>query len=273
MDYQILINGNPIFSGDIYIVAFISILILSVLVVLIRIIWGKLKSNEDLKYEFITIIAHKFRTPLTQSKWILEELLTLEGDSYKKESLNNLGTSNSKLINLTNTLVELTDSSNHKLAAYNFERINICELVGKVVGNLDGDFHRKNIFYGVQFSEPEIFVRVDRQRMEFVIQTMIENSITYTETGKNVDIIVVKKGRKAIVQVTDNGIGIDASQIKNVFSKFYRSKEAQTMDTEGFGVNLFLAKSVVKRHRGKIEAMSEGLGSGSTFSLTLKRVR
>ncbi len=273
MDYQVLINDNLILSGSLYTVILISILIVCGLWIITRIIWHKLGENEKLKYEFITIIAHKFRTPLTQTKWIVESMNELETDSFKKENLKNLGVTNEKLINLTNTLVELTDSKNGNLAAYSLERINLCELTNKVVNGLSADFHQKNIFFGVQCSEPEIYVKVDKIRMEFVIQTILENSIDYTHPGKNVDIIIIKKDRKAIVQVNDGGIGIAPSELPQIFTKFYRSDSAKTMDTEGFGISLFLAQSVAKRHGGKIEVDSEGLEKGASFNLILPLVK
>ena len=87
------------------------------------------------------------------------------------------------------------------------------------------------------------------------------------------DILIVTKGRKVIIQVSDYGIGIDPSEIPHLFSKFYRSKGAKTMDTEGFGLALFLSKSIVERHGGKIEAISEGIDRGATFKVILKRVK
>jgi two-component system OmpR family sensor kinase len=75
--------------------------------------------------------------------------------------------------------------------------------------------------------------------------------------------------RKAIVTVADNGIGIAPRDIPHMFTKFFRTKEAQAMDTEGLGVGLYLAKSIVKRFGGSLAVQSEGLDRGATFSLIL----
>lgn len=273
MNYDVLINGNSLFSGSLYTVALVVVLLGIIFWIIGKILWKRIKSNEDLKYEFVTIIAHKFRTPLTQTKWVVESMIAMEEDSFKKESLKNIDTSNEKLISLTNTLVEITDSASRKRAQYDFERINLCELTNKIANSLTEEFHKKNIFFGIQCSDSEIYVKADRQRLEFVLQTIIENSVNYTPTGQNVDVVVIKKGNKALVQVTDNGIGIDPKELPNIFTKFYRSQSAQTMDTEGFGIGLFLARSVVQKHKGKIEVNSAGLGSGSTFTIILPLVK
>jgi signal transduction histidine kinase len=69
--------------------------------------------------------------------------------------------------------------------------------------------------------------------------------------------------------VADTGIGIEKEELPRVFSSFYRTKKAQLADTEGFGIGLSLARSIINRHGGKIEVSSEGEGKGSTFTIVL----
>jgi two-component system phosphate regulon sensor histidine kinase PhoR len=272
MNFQLFIGDNLILHGDIFIVSIIILVLLIILTYVIWIIWKKLRANETLKYEFVTIIAHKFRTPLTQIKWILETIFKDEIDPYKKESLSNISKSNETLINLTNSLVDITDSVHSSKSSYNFQRINVCEMVNRVSNSLKERFHEKNIFFGIQCSNPNIFVRADSARIDFVLQTLIENSINYSHAGGSVDIKVDIHKRKVAVSVIDRGIGIDQAEFSRLFTKFFRSSSAKTMDTDGFGVGLYLAKSVVKRHGGKLEAFSEGLEKGTTFTMTLHTV-
>jgi signal transduction histidine kinase len=121
--------------------------------------------------------------------------------------------------------------------------------------------------------EDQIFVKIDKARMEFVIQVLFENALAYTPTGKNVEVTVGHSGRKAFISVTDHGIGMDHKTISRLFTEFFRADNAKRVDTDGFGVGLYLAKSVVRRHKGKLEAFSDGLNAGSTFVVTLKRVK
>lgn len=233
----------------------------------------KAGENEDLKYEFITIIAHKFRTPLTQIKWSTENLLTDETNPYRKQSLLDISSSNENLIKLTGTLVELTDSANSASGSYKFERTNLCELVKNSVDQAKTVFHEKNIFLSVTCSEPLIFASIDRPRIEFVLQTILDNACTYTPPGRNVSVSIISDGNSATIAVTDSGIGIDPKDMGRLFSKFYRSKEAKATDTEGMGIGLYLALSIVKRHHGRVDAISDGIGLGSTFSVTLPVVK
>lgn len=269
MNYQIIINNNPILSGNVFVLGLIGIVVFLIIVYISRLILNKLKVYETMKYEFITIIAHKFRTPLTQIKWIVEASLPGETDSFKRESLDSIDKSAETLIGLTNTLVEITDSANKVLTVYSFEKLNICEIINKITSSLKDRFHEKNIFFGVTCEQAEIFVKGDRARLEFVLQTVIENTINYSPVGSNVEITVSKEKSKVIVYVVDQGIGIKEEDIPHIFTKFFRTSNAQAMDTEGFGVGLFLAKSVIKRHYGEINVFSKGIGKGSTFSISL----
>lgn len=232
-------------------------------------VWHKINENENLKYEFITIIAHKFRTPLTQMKWLSEGMLADEQDSYKKQSLESFHQSTQQLIDLTGTLVELTDSDNASRNSYAFERLNVCDLVKIVADSFKNSFHEKNIFLSLQCAAPEIFANVDKPRMEFVLQTLLQNAVTYSPPGRNVEVSIFVEKNKIKVTIIDHGIGIDPSDISKIFTKFYRAANAQKTDTEGFGIGLYLAQAIVRRHRGKITVFSEGLNRGTTFEITL----
>jgi two-component system phosphate regulon sensor histidine kinase PhoR len=241
------------------------VLIFVVLYALIR----KIRESEDLKYEFITIIAHKFRTPLTQIKWLTEGLMDKVAEPYAKQSLQEIESANDNLIKLTSTLIELTDAVNNAKSSYHFETINACELVHGIVDQMKSMFHEKNIFLSVTCSVPVVLVRADRARMEFVMNTLLENACTYTPPGRDVSVNISTDNKHVTISVTDNGIGIESKNMTRLFTKFYRSKEARAAYTEGMGVGLYLALSIVKRHHGKVDVVSDGLNKGSTFSVIL----
>jgi two-component system sensor histidine kinase ResE len=249
------------------------IIVVGIILLLAHIILRMHKNGESMKNEFITIIAHKYHTPLTHIKWLSENLIASEKDPYRLGNLNDLHKANEHLIGLTSTLIELTDSDNKTRAAYSFERINICDLVKSVASEFKDLFHEKNIFFSARCPESGIFVKVDKARMEFAFQVFMNNACIYTPPGKNVDVIVSGARRKAVISVTDKGIGIEHSDFSRIFTKFYRAPNAKMTDTEGFGVGLFLAQSIVKRHRGRIEVFSKGPNEGSTFKIILPTVR
>lgn len=229
----------------------------------------KLREGETLKYEFITIIAHKFRTPLTQVKWSAEDLLQGEKDPYRKQTISEILESNEKLIKLTANLIEMTDSRSASHSAYVFNKINLCDFVKASAENSKKMFGEKNIFFSVKCEDHTIQSNIDQTRLEFVLQTIFENACTYTPVGRTVQVTVKRSNKKAIINVKDDGIGIAPADMSNIFTKFFRAKNAQLVDTEGFGIGLYLSNSVVQHHGGHLNIHSEGVGKGTTLSVVL----
>ena len=272
MDYSIIFHSIP--PSTLYAVSAVlfGISIGSLLLVIIRIVWQKLAKSEVLKYEFITIVAHKFRTPLTHVKWATGELANTENDPYRKQTLMDIQESNEKLIKLTNTLIEITDSDNESGSSYNLETTSLGDFIRTVGDTFKDNFHEKNVFFSIQCPPDEIQALIDRQRIEFVLQTLLENALHYTSPGKNVSLSLVRSGKLALISVTDNGIGIKKEDLPFIFSKFFRAENAQSVDTEGFGVGLYLASSIIERHRGSINVASEGEDQGTVFTISLETI-
>jgi len=277
MNYQLLVNNSPVLSGNFLGTAFIALAALAVIAGIAEIvgrrIWAGLRENEVLKYEFVTIIAHKFRTPLTSLKWLIESLLADETDARKKESYTEIAGLSDKLISMTGTLIEMTDTDNEAKSSYVLTATPVCEFVRTAADAYKNQFHEKNLFFSVKCDAPDVAAHIDRPRMEFVLQTLLENALAYTPTGRNVDVTVSARGHKALISVSDTGIGIAPEDLRMIFTKFYRTQNAKEADTEGFGVGLFLARSIVWRHRGRIEVDSPGLGQGSTFTVILPALK
>lgn len=269
MSYQLLINDTSILSGNVFVAAIIAVIILAVLALVAEYIWKRLRENDVLKYEFITIIAHKFRTPLTSIKWLIEGFLGDSLDARLREGLTDVKQSTDKLISMTGTLIELTDTDNESRSSYSFEKVTLCDLVRGVSNAMLNRFHEKNQTFSMRCEAEDVVANVDRVRLEFVLQTLLENASTYTPTGRQVEVTVSRSGRKAAITVADNGIGIDPKDMPHIFSKFYRAANARAADTEGFGVGLYLARSVIRRHHGKMEVYSAGLDQGTAFTVTI----
>ena len=273
MAYQIYIDGSLVLSGGLIAGSVIIVVIAALLILVLRYFWKKLRENDKLKYEFITIIAHKFRTPLTSIKWLTEGLITEVQDARTREALTNIEQSTDKLIRQTGTLIELTDSDNDSKIGYTFEPASLNTIVKDVTTAFHGRFSEKNLSLFVQIPENDIKANVDRVRLEFVLQTLLENAVIYTPTGRRVEVGLNQTGHHAEITVADNGIGINPADISHIFSKFYRAPNAKIMDTEGFGVGLFMARSIIQRHHGRINVFSPGLNEGTVFSITLPLVR
>ncbi|MFA6315358.1 MAG: HAMP domain-containing sensor histidine kinase [Candidatus Paceibacterota bacterium] len=229
-------------------------------------VWKKLRESDILKYEFITTVTHKFRTPLTHIKWAAENLNNMSIPEEGKEQLKYIESSNTKLVELTNVLVNVADAESTAYQ-YHFAKTDISVLTQEVLDATESRSLTKTISWEKDLT-PRIYVNCD-ERIKFVVQTLLENAIQYTPEKGKISISVKQVSDNMVFRVSDTGIGVSREELPLIFSKFYRTKKAKEADTEGMGVGLYISKSIVLRHHGKIWVESEGVDSGSTFVFTL----
>jgi signal transduction histidine kinase len=121
----------------------------------------------------------------------------------------------------------------------------------------------------------DAIIFMDIGRIQFVIQTLLDNAIAYTPTGGAIKVELKEESDKngvvknILLLVHDSGIGFTQEELGRLFKKFWRSAGALKVDTEGMGIGLFLAKRIVEHHNGSLSAESEGLGKGTNFIMRL----
>jgi signal transduction histidine kinase len=221
---------------------------------------------DKLKYEFITVAAHKLRTPLTEIKWGIEAIKD-ETNEKGLALLNEINNSASRLLVLSDELLSVSKAEASQYQ-YKFELVNIKELTEGVVRDFRNKIKEKNIELVLNIKENLPKIKLDKMRMSSVIQILLENAVNYTKNKINITIIEDEKD--LLFSIEDNGIGIKKEDIPYIFSQFYRTHEAYLTETEGSGIGLFLAKKIIEKHSGKISVQSEGKGKGSEFWFKLK---
>ena len=116
--------------------------------------------------------------------------------------------------------------------------------------------------------EPGIYAKMDVEGMEMVLRNLLENAFLYSTASPEVQVELCRKGKNCTLTVTDNGRGIDAKELKNIFRMFYRVRTVgETI--RGTGLGLYIVKSILERHKGSIKVKSAGSGKGSIFIITL----
>lgn len=235
--------------------------------------WRKSQEVDRIKSEFVTVAAHKLRTPLTKIKWAAMSLqenkmgnINEEQKDYINYIASNILNSNSQLVELTENLLASVKEESQQYK-YNLESTNLKEITEKVLEDFQKAIKEKNINFSLNVEENFPNINFDKLRISSVIQILLENAITYT---KNEITINLKKDNNYVVfSIKDNGIGVDKKEQGYIFSKFFRTHRAYIKDTEGTGIGLFVAKSIIERHHGKIGVRSEGSGRGSEFWFSL----
>lgn len=116
--------------------------------------------------------------------------------------------------------------------------------------------------------EPGITARIDIEGMEMALRNLLENAFLYSPASPEVQVTLAKSGKSCTLAICDNGRGIDSKELKNIFRMFYRVRvTGETI--RGTGLGLYIVKSIVKRHKGKIRAESEGPGKGTCIIISL----
>lgn len=234
-----------------------------------RYFWLRLKESENMKYEFITVAAHKLRTPLTRIKWGIGSLMdTIEvlGD---RKMLNSMNLATEQLIHIADVLLEAAESDNRDYN-YHYVLADFVEVIKEAVRDASRDAALKNITISTEIEAEIPPVHIDIDRINSVLGVLLENAITYTPEGGAITVRAYARGVVAWCEVSDTGIGLSPEESRNIFGRFYRSERAIKTDTEGIGLGLYMAKTIISRHGGVLTATSEGEHKGSIFSFSVR---
>ncbi len=238
--------------------------VFSTLAVLLGVyIWRGMKTSESLKYEFLTTITHKFRTPLTRVKWAVDDLRDPAFPEDQRDArLDSIDTAAQNVLEIVNLL---TTVSNERNALRDLSmNINVSEILKELL-----EKHKKNVsdkgLVLVESVEDGVFVFADDSRVKFLMNALVDNAVRYTPSGGKINVALSSEGDKVYFWVKDTGIGMDNGIQDLVFSTFFRGEKARLEDTEGMGVGLYIAKRIADEMGGEMGFRSAGEGKGSFF--------
>lgn len=231
-----------------------------------------LRELDERKSEFLSVVAHQLRTPLSGIKWTLN--MILGGDlgpltNEQKTFLMKGYESNQRMIGLIEDMLGADRIGSGKLK-YRFVRVQIMDIIDNVLYDIIQLAKKKNIsmtFVDRNENLPKVYI--DPDKMRDVILNLVENAIKYSPEKGTIKIAAVEDNGFVKVSIQDQGIGIPKEQQKNIFSRFFRASNAVRIQTDGSGLGLFIVKGILEKHGGQIWFESEE-GKGSTFYFTVK---
>lgn len=232
------------------------------------------KYLDRMKTEYITIMSHKFLTPLTNIKWAAgilkgQSLSDAKKEIKKEESIKNILDNADELIEFTSHLLNITEIE-EGLYGYKFEKVDMGELAEEAIKNSSEEIIRHGIT--VSFNDPRknfYFVRGDKNRLAIAVANYLDNSIKYTPEGGTVELSLRQDKENVRLGVKDSGVGVSPESVPDLFTKFFRDKRAKAVHTEGSGVGLFIVKNIIEKHGGKVGYEPNEDGVGSVFYFTL----
>jgi two-component system sensor histidine kinase VicK len=217
----------------------------------------QLKVHDKMQKDFINVASHELRTPIQPILGLSEVLHAKIKDTEQRQLLDIIKRNAKRLQRLTENILDVTKMESQSLKL-NKERFNLNDVITNTIDDmiLNREFKNKkndddNIDDIKLLYEPkDIFVEADRIRLTQVIYNLLSNAIKFTKKGRIIITIEKKKDTKeeVVVSIKDTGIGIDSEILPKLFSKF-ASKSYQ-----GTGLGLFICKSIVESHGGKIWA-------------------
>lgn len=231
----------------------------------------RLRQLDEMKSNFISVAAHQLRTPLSGIKWTVNLLLNGDLGAMNTEQttfLMKAYESNDRMVSLVNDMLGADRIESGKIH-YRFEPLQLLDLVDNILFELLPQANAKGLtirFANRPTALPK--VRADAERMRAVFQNLLENSVKYSRPNGVVEIALSAERNEIMVSIKDDGIGIPKDQQKNIFERFFRATNAVKVENEGSGLGLFIVRSIVEKHGGRIWFESQE-NKGVTFHFTI----
>jgi PAS domain S-box-containing protein len=225
--------------------------------------------SEKMKSEFFALVSHELRTPLTSIMGYIELLVEGEAESLSPSGVKFLTVINRNAERLDRLIQDLLLIPQIEAEAFEvqLEDVQIAELIESC---------REECAAQAIISDVELRVKVesipafpgDPVRLNQVLGNLVSNALKFTNAGGCVNVTARKDGDRCLVEVTDDGLGIDPADLEHLFDRFYRATRTRHDQVQGAGLGLAISKAIVEQHGGTLEVHSK-LGEGSVFRMTL----
>ncbi|MFC1663777.1 sensor histidine kinase [Patescibacteria group bacterium] len=282
--------GNR-YIADPEMVALVVLFVSAILFVIANIItqsFERVAEASRMKSEFVSIVSHQLRSPLSNLRWTNELLMSGKIDSITKKQLEYFQILKENIDRMQKLVSDLLIVSRIETATLPLKKreISLENLVKKLILDFKPLIEASNVKMELTAQENLPNVLIDPSQIRLVIENLTDNAIRYTPTDSHfkTDELVINRKEKGIVQmriekknesiyfeIEDNGVGIPKEDQKYIFQKFFRSENILKYQTQGSGLGLYIAKAIIEKSGGKIGFKSkEGKGSTFWFALPIK---
>lgn len=235
----------------------------------------RLQEQEKFRREFLANISHEFKTPLFAVQGYLDALqegMIDEDRELAEQFLDKASKNIDRLGYLIKDLDEISKLESGRIPV-NYQRFDLTALILEVIESLEdkGKDHQIQLIFKQKYQN-QTLVRADREKIRQVLVNLIDNSFKYGKPGGHTYIRIYELFEQVLVEVTDDGIGIEEKYINRVFERFFRTDKSRSRQIGGSGLGLSIVKHIIEAHAQTINVRStEGLGT--TFAFTLEKLK
>jgi signal transduction histidine kinase len=230
---------------------------------------------EKQNHELVSNISHDLRTPITAIKGYVEGLIDGVADTPERMDryIRTIYSKANDLDRLLNELTFYTGIDANKIP-YNFSKINVAQYFGECIEELGMELEAEKIRLNYSnLVSPETVIIADAEQLRRIINNIIGNSVKYIDREKKeceIDIRILNEIDAIRLEIEDNGCGISARDLGNIFERFYRSDASRNSASGGYGIGLSIVKKIVEDHGGYIWATSRE-GEGTCMHIVLRK--
>jgi two-component system, OmpR family, phosphate regulon sensor histidine kinase PhoR len=233
-----------------------------------------LKKAEQYRKEFVGNVSHELKTPIFAIQGYIETLLdgALEDEKINRNYLFKAAQNVERLQTIIDDLETISKLESNALPIH-FDRFDIIELIKEVFEGLEMQAEIRNItLLFKQGHDKPTFVSADRERIRQVLTNLLSNSIKYGKEGGKTAVGIYDMDENFLVEVSDDGIGIEKEHLPRLFERFYRIDKHRSRDMGGSGIGLAIVKHIIEAHHQTINVRST-VGVGTTFGFTIKKAK
>lgn len=223
---------------------------------------------------FINAVTHELKTPITSIRLYLETLKKRDISDTQRHEFYDVMLADSDRLLQTVEQVLRAGSAGDRRRRINPTIIDLSEMVGECVNltRLRFNLGPDSIAFSDGAREEKLRVAGDSDELRVAVQNLLDNAVKYSEKHVAVSVEIAPIDEKRVaVRIKDQGVGIAGAQLKRIFKRFYRVPGRVMSRVKGTGLGLFIVRSIIEKHGGRVFAESPGPGQGSTFTIQLPR--
>jgi signal transduction histidine kinase len=233
----------------------------------------EIRKNEQ-QDAFLNAVTHELKTPIASIKLYLETLKTREVTEDKRREFYDVMLADSDRLLTTVEQVLQASRTKEKSRELNISKIEVGELLNECAKLVRTRYKLEDAAIRVSEVPADTFISGDIAELRTVFGNLLDNAVKYSDGEIQISVITrIYLSKFVEIRIRDRGVGISPNELKNVFKRFYRIPNNTTQNTKGTGLGLYIVRSVIKKHRGKIFVKSKGEGQGSTFIVRLPKIQ